>query len=171
MFDVELIDHKENWDALVAKVRGLTNVEGNVTEVGLFGDTKLVQIAKENEFGDAPKSNRNYPIPERSFLRFVFDKDLDKNSKLLMQGIDDIITGKRTSFKVLDDVGDEVATSIKKFILSDHYKFSKPNHPITIKIKGHDNPLIQIGKIFSLITHKVGKGEPRERKETITINF
>ena len=171
MFDVELIDHRVDWDALVKKVRDLTNVQGSVTEVGLFGDASLVEIARRNEFGDPPRSDRNWPIPERSFLRYVFDKDLDKNTKLLMRGIDDMIANKRTKFKVLDDVGDEVATSVKKFILSDYYKSSKPNSPITMRIKGHDHPLIQIGKIFSLITHKVGKGEPRERKDTIVVGY
>ena len=171
MFDVELIDHRKEWDDFLRRIKELTDEEANTVEVGLFGPSDLVEIATMNEFGDPPRGNRKWPIPERSFMRYIFDKDIKKNTELLFKGIDDIILNNRTKGQVLDQVGDEVATSIKKFILGDYYKGIKPNHPITMKIKGHDHPLIQVGKIFSLITHKSGKGEPFSRKDTIEVTY
>lgn len=171
MFNVELIDHRKEWDDFLQRIKGLTDETGCITEVGLFGPSDLVEIAEQNELGDPPRGNRKWPIPERSFMRYVFDKDIDKNTKLLFKGIDDIILKKRTVSQVLNQLGDEVATDIKNFILSDYYKSSKPNHPITVRIKGHDHPLIQIGKMFSLITHKIGKDESSSYKTTTTVDY
>lgn len=171
MYDVKLIDHRQEWDDFLKRIKELTDMEANMVEVGLFGPSDLVIIATMNELGDPPRNNRKWPIPERSFMRYIFDKDLKKNADLLCEGIDDIILKNRTRGQVLNDIGDEVATSIKKFILSDFYKGVRPNHPITMKIKSHDHPLIQVGKIFSLITHKVGKGEPFSRKDTVEVTY
>ena len=170
MFDVKLIDEKTQWTNLIKKVKELTDSESSVTEVGLFKDVGLITIAKENEFGDPPRMNRPYPIPERSFMRFVFDRDLDLNTKLLSKGIDDIITGTRTREKVLDNIGKEVTDSIRNFILDGYYQYRKPNHPITISKKGHTYPLIQKGKIVTMLTHKVGNLTPKETGKTTIRN-
>jgi len=166
MFDVELIDEKTAWTNLVNKIRELTDETGNMVEVGLFDDIGLISIAKENEFGDSPHHARPWPIPERSFLRYVFDRDIGKNFKLLKQGLDDILFRNKKRFVVLEEIGKYVSSSIKEFILSDYYVFKKPNHPITIRRKKHAHPLIQSGKIASTITYKVGHGNPSESGKT-----
>lgn len=166
MFDVTLIDEKTQWVNLVKTVKTLTDPGGNVVEVGLFKDIGLISIAKENEFGDPPRRARPYPIPERSFMRHVFDRDLDKNAELLFKGLDDILIGKKSRYKVLDEIGEHVTKSIRDFILSGQYQWSKPNHPITIKRKGHTYPLIQSGKIVSTLTHKIGRANPKRSKIT-----
>jgi len=171
MFDVQLIDEKTQWINLVKKIKEMTDDTGNMVEVGLFKDVGLISIAKENELGDPPRRARPYPIPERSFLRFVFDRDLDINTELLTKGIDSILSGMKERKKVLEEIGESVTNSIKEFILSGYYKFKNPNHPITIKRKGHDYPLIQSGKIVSTITYKVGRGNPKESKRTKIITY
>lgn len=171
MFDVEIIDEKTQWTNLIKKIKELTDEEGNMVEIGLFNDVGLISIAKENELGDPPRRARPWPIPERSFLRFVFDRDLDENIKLLLNGLDDIIIGVKTRTKVLNETGEKVTNSIKEFIISNYYKFKNPNHPITIKRKKHDHPLIQSGKIYSTMTYKIGRGNPKESIKTKVIKY
>jgi len=171
VFDVELIDQKTQWINLVKKIKDMTDEKGNITEIGLFKDIGLISIAKENELGDPPRRARPYPIPERSFMRFVFDRDLDKNTALLFEGIEKILLGTKTRLQVLDEIGKTVTNSIKKFIASGYYKFSKPNHPITIKRKGHDYPLIETGKIYSTLTYKIGRGNPKETRKTKIVKY
>ena len=99
-------------------------------------------------------------------MRYVFDRDLEKNVEMLINGAKNILLRKKTRLQVLNEIGEIVTKSIKKFILSGHYKFSRPNHPITIGRKKHDYPLIQTGKIVSTLTYKIGKGNPKETKKT-----
>jgi hypothetical protein len=167
MFDIEIIDQKTQWVNLVKKVKEMTDEKGNVSEIGLFEDVGLISIAKENEFGDPPRRARPWPIPERSFLRFVFDRDLDENTELLFKGVDEILLDIKNRFQVLNEIGIKVTNSIKEFILSGYYKFNNPNHPITIRRKGHDHPLIESGKIVSTITYRVGRGNPKKSGKTI----
>lgn len=169
MFDVELIDDKTQWINLVKKIKELTSESGNMVEVGLFNDVGLISIAKESELGDPPRRARPWPVPERSFLRFVFDRDLDENIKFLFNGLDNIVSGVKTRFEVLNETGLKVTNSIKEFIISNYYKFNRPNHPITIRRKNHDHPLIQSGKIYSTMTYKVGKGNPKESVKTTVV--
>lgn len=161
MFDIEIIEDKTQWVNLVKKIRGMTDEDGNMVEVGLFGDIGLVSIAKENELGDPPRRNRPWPIPERSFLRYVFDRDLEKNVKRMFRGAQEIIFNNVKSFDILEKIGETVSNEIKEFILSDYYFFTKPNHPITIRRKKHDHPLIEKGKIVKTLTYKVGRGNAR----------
>lgn len=171
MFDVEIIDEKTQWTNLVKKVKELSDQEGNMVEVGLFSDVGLISIAKENEFGGPPRRARPWPIPERSFLRFVFDRDLHDNIKMMTRYIDDLITGTRTRHEILLKVGESVANSVKLFILSNYYKFKNPNHPITIRRKGHSHPLIQTGKIYSTLTYKIGRGNPKGSSKTTVVDY
>lgn len=171
MFDVEVIDKKTQWVNLVKKVQEMTDPKGNIAEVGLFNDIGLISIAKENEFGDPPRRARPYPIPERSFMRLVFDRDLKENTELLFNGIDDILSNKKTRLGVLNEVGLKVSNSIKEFILSGYYKFKRPNHPITIRRKDHDHPLIQTGKIVSTLTYKIGRGNPKETERVQAVEY
>jgi len=169
MFDVKFIDEKTQWINLVKKVRELSDEEGNMVEVGLFKDPVLIQIAKENEFGDIPRRKRPWPIPERSFLRYVFDRDLKKNIKLLKDQLNLVLFYGKKRFLALEDIGKIVSGSIKEFILSGYYISIKPNHPITIRKKKHNYPLIESGKIVSELTYKVGKGNPSASSKTIII--
>ena len=161
MYDVTLIDQKTQWINLVKRVKEMSVEDGNTVEIGFFKDIKLIKIMKENEFGDPPRRNRPYPIPERSFMRYTFDKNLKLIIKKMLEGASDVLIGKIKMDKKLNEMGIFVTKKIKKFILSDFYKRAKPNHPITIKRKKHSHPLIQTGKIVSTITYKIGKGNPK----------
>jgi len=164
MFDVSLMDEKTRWNNLIKRIKDMEDISGSVVDIGFFEDVGLISIMKENEFGDPPRRNRPYPIPERSFMRFVFDRDLDTNFRILEKGSDDIINGIRSKKDVLTEIGKKVSNDIKKFILSGYYKTVKPNHPITIAKKGHDYPLIQTGKAVTVLTYKVGNKEPVHRE-------
>lgn len=155
MYDVELIDQKEEWTNLINRIKSMSKLDGNSVEIGLFDDVGLIRIAIENEFGAPPSANRKWSIPERSFLRLVFDRDLELLNEIMSESVNNIITGKSKRGKELKQIGEIVEKRIKDFIASDYWKSLKPNHPITIKIKKGDHPLIQVGKIYSVITSKV----------------
>lgn len=155
MYKAELIDKRVEWDEIVKNVQLLSKKEGNAVEIGVFGDQGLVKIAVENEFGDPPRPSRPWPIPERSFLRYVFDRDRDVLLNMMEDMVSNILIGKVKIERSLEILGIFFEKKVKDFILSDYYKISKPNHPITIKIKGHDQTLVQVGKLFSVITHKI----------------
>lgn len=155
MYKAELIDKRIEWDEIVKNVQLLSKKEGNAVEIGVFGDQSIVKIAVENEFGDPPRPSRPWPIPERSSFRHVFDRDKDVLSNMMQEMVSNILIGKEKIERNLEKLGIFFEKRVKDFILSDYYKISKPNHPITIKIKGHDHPLIQVGKLFSVITHKI----------------
>jgi len=155
MYKAELIDHRVEWDEIVNNVKLLSKKEGNSVEIGVFGDQSIVKIAVENEFGDPPRHSRPWPIPERSFLRHVFDNNKDKLLFIMKNMVGNILIGKEKVENDLEKLGILFEKKVKNFILSDYYKISKPNHPITIRIKGHDQTLVQVGKLFSVITYKI----------------
>jgi len=155
VYKAELIDHRAEWDEIVKNVQLLSKKEGNSVEIGVFGDQSIVKIAVENEFGDPPRAGRPWPIPERSFLRHVFDTNKNALSTMMEGMVSDILIGKEKIERDLEKLGSLFEKRVKDFILSDYYKISKPNHPITIRIKGHDQTLVQVGKLFSVITHKI----------------
>ena len=103
-FEVSIIDQRAAWDNLVTRIRKMTDVAGNVVEVGLFNDVGLISIAKENEFGDPPRRARPYPIPERSFMRLVFDRDLNENTKALFEGAAEVIADTKSKFIHIESV-------------------------------------------------------------------
>jgi len=155
VYKAELIDKRVEWDEIVKNVQLLSKKEGNAVEIGVFGDEGIVRIAVENEFGDPPRPSRPWPIPERSFMRHVFDRDKDVLLNMMEEMVSNILIGKEKIERDLEKLGVFFEKKVKDFILSSYYKISKPNHPITIKIKGHDQTLVQTGKLFSVITHKI----------------
>lgn len=155
MYNVDLIDVKDKWIQIINNVKELSKKEGNSVEIGVFGDQSIVKIAIENEFGDPPRSDRKWRIPERSFLRHVFDGIKSKLINTMQEMAGNILIGKEKMEDDLEKLGSLFEKKVKDFIISDYYKSTKPNHPITIKRKGHDQPLIQIGKLYSVITHKI----------------
>jgi len=155
VYNVDLIDIREEWDAIVANVKSMSKKNGNSTEIGVFGDQSIVTIAIENEFGDPPRPSRKWRIPERSFLRHIFDRDKEKIAFTMQNMASDILIGKEKMEVALGKLGSSFEKKVKKFIISGYYKATRPNHPITVRIKGHAQPLIQIGKLYSVITHKI----------------
>ena len=164
MYNVDFIDVKDEWIEIVNNIKKMSKKEGSSVEIGVFGDQSITKIAIENEFGDPPRAHRKWRIPERSFLRHVFDGMEIKLISMMKIMANNILIGKEKMGDDLEKLGNLFEKKVKDFMLSDYYKSTKPNHPITIKIKGHNQPLIQVGKLFSVITHRITGREIKIKK-------
>ena len=120
--------------------------------VGLFakvGDEVLTK-AIANEFGARTGKNGNTIIPERSFIRSTYNKNVKKVARRFRQIVESIsdsnVDGK------LKLIGLEQEAAIKQTITDLR---SPPNAPSTIKAKGSSNPLIDTGEMRSKISSKL----------------
>lgn len=92
-------------------------------------------------------------IPERSYIREGFDKNLKKIQKHTEQAIRTVIAGRMTANKALNLLGAEFASFIRKYMVEIK---SPPNSAVTQKNKkGANNPLIDSGRLRQSITHRV----------------
>lgn len=108
----------------------------------------LAQIATVNEFGGGN-------VPERSFMRSTFDENRSKYQKRLERFLVQVIDGKIDLDRALGLMGTIVVRDVKVKIrdLRD-----PPNAPLTIKLKGSSNPLIDTGRMRQSIDFEVRGG-------------
>lgn len=137
----------------------LSELKASEIEIGILGDGKgstyldsgatTLQIANIHEFG-APDAG----IPSRSFIRAGFDKN---KSDIIKQGEDlltDVIALNLEPGPMMEAIGEASVGKIQEFLT----ELKKPPlKPITIKLKGSSNPLIDTGQLRDSITHKVRK--------------
>lgn len=91
-------------------------------------------------------------IPERSFVRSTYDENLSKWTELCFKKVTDIVTGDGTA----DEVGQALGKRMQKDIRTKIKQMKTPhNSPLTVARKGHDNPLIDTGKLVEAVRYKV----------------
>ncbi len=98
------------------------------------------------------KSTTVIVIPERSFLRAGFDehhKDVLKRAEML---IPQLLDGKINGDKMLEEIGESLATKIKAYARSLN---SPPNAEMTKEQKGSSNPLNDTGNMINSIRYEV----------------
>lgn len=95
------------------------------------------------------KSTSVIKIPERSFLRSGHDECVDEILNMTEKAISQVISGKMGSHKLIDWVGEQMATHIKEYAAS---LSTPPNHPYTVDQKGSSNPLNDTGGMINGIS-------------------
>ena len=91
-------------------------------------------------------------IPERSFVRSTYDENLNKWTELCFKKVTDIVTGDGTA----DEVGKALGKQMQKDIRTKIKQMKTPhNSPLTVARKGHDNPLIDTGKLVENVKYKI----------------
>lgn len=91
-------------------------------------------------------------IPERSFLRSGFDKNIDNVNKTIDKLMNSLVNGNLTEDEFCDIVGKTMASKIKTYARD----LSTPaNASVTSEAKGSSNPLIDTGQMIRDITWKV----------------
>jgi hypothetical protein len=125
------------------------NINSTV-EVGIFGDTgsKVLYKAVVNEFGKFPL------IPSRPFIRYTMDTHADKINKFIDKEVGRMVEKNYSPEKTLARIGEYVKRLIVKTINTSK-AWATPNSPVTIKIKGSDQPLVNTGEMRSKITYRV----------------
>ncbi len=95
------------------------------------------------------KSTSVIKIPERSFLRSGHDECVDEILNMTEKAISQVISGKMGSHKLIDWVGEQMATHIKEYAAS---LSTPPNHPYTVDQKGSSNLLNDTGDMINEIS-------------------
>lgn len=95
---------------------------------------------------------KSVKIPERSFLRTGFDKNIGKITTKIENLLDDVLAFGINPDTFLDMIGLEFAGLIQKEMKN----LSNPgNAAVTKKVKKSSNPLIDSGRLVGAIRHKV----------------
>ena len=95
---------------------------------------------------------KSVTIPERSFLRTGFDKNVDKITDKIENLLNDVLDFGINPSVFLDAVGMEFAGLIQQHMRRVN---SPPNSSITSAVKGSSNPLHDTGKLIGAIRHEV----------------
>lgn len=123
---------------------------GILSGVGDDGEFALVELATIHEFG-------NGHVPERSFLRATFRRERAALAKLCARLVKGIINGSITPERAFGLLGEwgvaQVQRTIRKRMTEGPE--NQANAPETIRRKGSDTPLVDLGILAASITHKV----------------
>lgn len=112
------------------------------------------ELARVLNFGDGGF------IPARPFMSIDFPENLKSSGELkeLVRFFIESLVESISKKKVLDSMGEYLAKSLKKFILSNPYSGSSlGNAPSTIRKKKKDHPLVDTGELASMATYVVSK--------------
>jgi hypothetical protein len=118
-------------------------------------DQDNINKAVWNEFGTrggASGGGWGGPIPERPFMRNAMRENRGKYRDALRSSAAKILTGKAQLRTVLSKLGILAQGDVQAEIASLQ---SPPNSPVTIKLKGSSNPLIDDGEMRGAVTYKV----------------
>lgn len=137
------LDAAEGWQVTIG-------VHGeNAGERGDFDEIDNVALAAIHEFG-APGAG----IPERSFLRAAFDKNVRKYVQVLLIGARKIVAGTGTPKQAVGLAGEVAVADVVNLI---NAGIPPPNTLATIEAKGSSTPLIHTKQMAQSIKPVVEK--------------
>lgn len=116
---------------------------------------KLAFLSREkgkDDFEDIFVLVKSVTIPERSFLRTGFDKNVDKIATKIESMLNDVLNFGINPDIFLDAIGLEFASKIQLYMKNLH---EPPNASITASVKGSSNPLHDTGRLIGSIRHEV----------------
>ena len=114
-----------------------------------------IEKAVWNEFGTrggASGGGWGGPIPERPFLRNAMRDNKGKYRDGMATAARKILTGDASMSATLSKLGIMAQGDIQGEITS---LMTPPNSPVTIALKGSDNPLIDSGEMRGAVTYQV----------------
>lgn len=170
------IRQAEGWRVTVGVHTEDTAHEGPIDNVGLaviheFGATfqhpggTLYRFGGEGGIVFLPKGSlgaigvtqpHQITIPERSFLRAAFDKNVKKYEKFLEQGAKAMAAAKATARQIVGQLGEIAVADVINLI---NAGIDPPLRSGTIARKGSSTPLIDTGQLKGSIKPKVSKGD------------
>lgn len=153
---------KSVWEKIkkeLAKGQDLELSVGWFPEAVYPDGTQVAYISMLNEEGHVNGQNAVFPgavTPARPFMRVGF-KDVLKSKKyqnLFENSIERILEGKSTFRQEYTRLGPIAVNDMKGVI--DEWT-SPPNSPVTVEIKGFNDPLILTGHMRDSVDYKVEK--------------
>lgn len=142
-------DVDAGYRQIIERVRRLDGLEvsaGILNNAGVSSKgVPLVDIAIYNEFGTRH-------IPSRPFVRIATDENVDKWAETAARGAKKVIDGGDIK-KAGETVGRRMKADIQA-VFGDKTRLT-PNARSTILRKGRDEPLIDTGKLKSVVNYRV----------------
>lgn len=130
----------------------LGNMRGSYVQIGVLSSspdyidgTSMAEVAFWNEFGTKR-------IPERPFIKTTADERAGTYKAFMEQQVVKIFQNRSTVKTSLNKAGVLAQGHVRKKIRDIS---TPPNAPITIKIKGSSNPLIDTGLLLRSIDYEV----------------
>lgn len=118
------------------------------------GELFLVKEKGETELEFYYWLARSVTIPERSYIRSGFDERAPRIEQRAVTLLKQVLSFKISPNDYFEALGQYVVGQIKDYMTN----LSSPaNSPLTVKMKGSSNPLIDTGRLRQSITHKVVK--------------
>lgn len=136
-------DRDMGMDALLDDIKSM----GGHVDIGVQSDEDedVLKKATSNEFG----TNN---IPSRPFIRGAIDHGEDKFLSHAKGLSGAIIDGEVNELEALTEMGQLIEGDTKTYMINLR---EPPNSPLTIKLKGSDNPLIDTGELVGSIRYQV----------------
>lgn len=120
-------------------------------------DADEIQKAIWNEFGTAGGASGGGwggPIPERPFVRNAMRNNRGKYADGLRNSASKLVQGKGEVDQVLNKLGILAQGDIQAEITA---LATPPNSPVTVKLKGSNNPLVDTGGMRGAVTWEIEK--------------
>lgn len=131
----------------------LKELKNYSVEVGIFGSDEYVMVASVHEFGATIQRGKgSITIPERSFLRTVFDEKNEEWASFFKSQLKHVLALQMDVQTLFNRLGARMMGDIQEKITD---LDAPPNAPSTIAKKGSSNPLIDTGGLRMRITYRV----------------
>ena len=157
MIKTEIKIDTKKWDKLKTQIKDLNSV---YTTCGLHEDEKYdvtLFVAYIGAIQDFGLPNKKPPIPSRPWMRSWFDKNLKNIKEKTKKILENILDGYITVKEGIEQLGFYGSTELKQSIV----KWSMPpNAPLTILLKGFNDPLIDTGQMRDTVNHKEHFNKP-----------
>lgn len=157
---VKFKKNTKEWDRMKAR---LMKTAPRQIDVGWFEEavypdgTPVAWIAMLNEYGYMTTGKYQGYHPPRPFFR-TFLKEFITNTVLMNSKIAPkvaaVAEGKLTWAALHREIGQQLVDWVKKKILETK---SPHNTPLTISLKGFDDPLIETGKMYDTVRYKLSR--------------
>lgn len=138
-------------------LKAIEELNSQCVDIGVLGDddkegVSIVTIATIHEYG-APKAG----IPERSFIRANFDKNVDEYFEQIKGYLDRVFQGEVSAKTLYTKMGQTVAQDTQKLIRK---KIPPALKDSTIKAREKrknkgTTPLIDTGRLYGAISYEV----------------
>lgn len=138
----------------------MLNKQPKRVDVGWWDDkypdgTPVAWVAMLNEYGYMTSGKYQGYHPPRPFFR-IFFKEFISNSAVLKQDIlplvKQVADGKVTWAAIQKRIGMLCVEWVKSQIIKTN---SPPNTPLTISLKGFNDPLIETGRMYDTVKYKI----------------
>lgn len=153
---MKIVVDKSVWNKLKKDFKVAESVEGKLGwfESDRYGSNRdneqMAQIAQWNEEGTEK-------IPPRPFMRVglleAFKLGYNKDS---FQAMATAVANGESPLRILRVSAEPFKDSLRKVMQA---WSDPPNAPLTITLKGFDNPLIETSELMSNVNYKVGRKE------------